>query len=349
MATTAGGTYYAASTETLTAYPALSLNLANQLESRLAAKLAGVKADTAPATPATNDVWLDTSGAAGVWKIWNGSAWVSFSGAGLLTSADVSSTTGSPTITSGGGYTVYKFTGSGSITFGKAGLCDVLVVGGGGAGGANNAKTSVSGRGGGGAGGYIENTFYLPSGTSTITIGGGGSGVAGPATNGVTTRVSYLYSIGGARGKGEEAYGGSTSTAMVGGSGGGGWNSLAANTGTSAQGFDGGAMSGSTGGGGGGAGEAGSTDGAGEGGDGTDSSIDGSSTTRGGGGGGGSTTSGRGGTGGGGAGGSTDAAGSNASVNTGGGGGGAGNSSGTAYIRDGGNGGSGIVIVRVVT
>lgn len=43
MATTAGGTYYAASSEPVSGFPAISLNLANQLESRLAAK-----ADNAP-------------------------------------------------------------------------------------------------------------------------------------------------------------------------------------------------------------------------------------------------------------------------------------------------------------
>jgi len=40
MAQTAGGTYYAASSELVSSWPATSLNLANQLESRFAAKLA---------------------------------------------------------------------------------------------------------------------------------------------------------------------------------------------------------------------------------------------------------------------------------------------------------------------
>ena len=55
-------------------------------------------------------------------------------GAATLTSADVTSTTGSPTITTSGANTIYTFTGSGTMVLGKAGLCDALVVGGGGGG-----------------------------------------------------------------------------------------------------------------------------------------------------------------------------------------------------------------------
>ena len=48
MAQTAGGTYYAASTELVSSWPATSLDLANQLETRFAAKL-----DTPPAYATT--------------------------------------------------------------------------------------------------------------------------------------------------------------------------------------------------------------------------------------------------------------------------------------------------------
>ena len=56
---------------------------------------------------------------------------------GGIGKATVTGTTGSPTVDSASraGKTIYKFTGSGSITVGTAGSCEVLVVGGGGGGG----------------------------------------------------------------------------------------------------------------------------------------------------------------------------------------------------------------------
>ena len=75
--------------------------------------------------------------------------------------ATVTGTTGSPTVdtSSRAGKTIYKFTGSGTITVGVGGTCEYLVIGGG----------HVNG-----AGGYIYNTSgVLPAGTLTVTIGAG--------------------------------------------------------------------------------------------------------------------------------------------------------------------------------
>jgi hypothetical protein len=95
--------------------------------------------------------------------------------------ATVTSTTGSPTVdtSSRPGKTIYKFTGSGSITVGVAGTCEYLVIGGG----------AVNG-----AGGLIYNTSaVLPAGTLTVTIGAG-IGFAG-ATNGGSSNPSRLGDV----------------------------------------------------------------------------------------------------------------------------------------------------------
>jgi hypothetical protein len=100
--------------------------------------------------------------------------------AGGIPKATYTATTGSPTIDTStrAGKTIIKYTGSGSITIGTGGTCEVLVVAGGGA-GSNNTSGA-----GGGAGGYYYNTsFLIPSGTLTVTVGAGGtitSSVAAP-------------------------------------------------------------------------------------------------------------------------------------------------------------------------
>ena len=82
-------------------------------------------------------------------------------GGGGIGKATVTETTGSPTIDSStrSPKTIYKFTGSGSITIGTAGTAEVLIVGGGGGGGGGD-----NGGGGGGAGGYVYSASqFLPA------------------------------------------------------------------------------------------------------------------------------------------------------------------------------------------
>ena len=154
-----------------------------------------------------------------------------------------------------GGYQVLTFNGSGSFTITGAPLiCDVLLVAGGGGGGGRAG-------GGGGAGGFV---FYkdveLSAGVKTVTVGAGGT--AGASDNvggsGGNTSVTGLTSaVGGGGGAGDGAV-----LATGGGSGGGGGYTGGSKhipgTGTTNQGFAGGAgTSPYKCGGGGGAGEPG--------------------------------------------------------------------------------------------
>ena len=259
--------------------------------------------------------------------------------------AVISSTTGSPTITTDGTATIYKFTGDGTIVVGTAGVATVLTVGSGGGGGRAG--------GGGGGGSVLKNTVNLTAQTYTIKVAAGGAGSIVNFTSGSEALPSYLTgtdvflaSPSGGGGGGGTA---NTVTTLGGSSGGGGQAATsftpqtASNT---AFGYTGGVgvSGGNAYGGGGGAGAVGTagvgTTG-GNGGAGASDSITGSAVLYGmGGGGGASGTAGTAPTNGGnGSIGVANA--SNGAANFGGGGGGAYSSG------NGGTGGSGVVIVRV--
>ena len=326
-------------------YPALGEDLAETLDEKLPTYAA-----TAPTSPSVGQVWIDSDDNLG--RVWTGTAWQIFSGAGPADFSDAA--TGTYTDT-GIDYKYLTFTASGTLTVTRAGLCDLLIIGGGGGGGRERA-------GGGGAGGYLAITQgYLPTGTLTVTVGAGGAGgISGSGNNafmgrnGAASRLGDFYAPGGGGGFGQTA-GGFGSGANGGSGGGAGGNQTGTGTGGTGVpviGNDGGPAtiggSGSGGGGGGGAGAVGGTfnnsANGGTGGAGTASSITGASVTRGGGGGGSGATAGAGGAGGGGtSGNSTANAGTAGTVNTGGGGGG------NYSANTGGAGGSGVVIIRVRT
>jgi hypothetical protein len=263
--------------------------------------------------------------------------WVFIPFASGIAQATVTSTTGSPTITTVSGKTCYLFTGSGSIT-NTAGLMEVLAVGGA-AGGAPGG--GGVGGGGGGAGGHLySTTVYIPAGTTQIYVGAGGSGAAPGVNNGSASGIGVAIAAVGGGQAGTYNVNGSS-----GGSGGGGGatnTSTPGGTGFAPQGNDGGVGSPVPfrGGGGGGSSAVGATGlASGNGGAGTANSITGTSVTRAGGGGGSGPTPGTGGAGGGGNGNNAGAGANGSPANSGGGGGGG--SSGS----NGGNGASGVVIL----
>lgn len=241
-----------------------------------------------------------------------------------------------------------------------------LVIAGGGGGGNDEG-------GGGGAGGFIESTTvaWNYSDLITIKVGQGGHGSIGdvsnnatsitlPGENGQSSQLANIVAIGGGGGGSSNNVNNDPDRAgRNGGSGGGGagesYSGRSPGSGTTGQGFSGGAgVSSGVGGGGGGAGEAGSTDGNGAGGDGMASTITGTSVTYAGGGGGGfGNTAGGvavvGGLGGGGTGGDINSANTAGTANTGGGGGGgcgdiACGPAGVSF--SGASGGSGVIIIR---
>ena len=267
--------------------------------------------------------------------------WVFLPFSGGSAAAVVSSTTGSPTITTDGTATIYKWTGDGTAVIGTGGLVKFWVIGGGGGGS----------MGGGGAGAACFAQGIVETGTLTIRVGAGGAGGGPSSTTGFLGLPSALgpFQASGGGGGAIDAGAG-----VAGGSGGGGGESSGAGgAGISPSGFAGGAgYSGSGanramggGGGGGGVGGAGTVSMGGAGGVGMATTITGATVTLAGGGGGGryAGSPGTGVNGGGNGGTSSGTDDTPGTINTGGGGGGTGSAGGTL----GSAGGSGIVYMRV--
>lgn len=190
--------------------------------------------------------------------------------------------TGTYTVMSVGGNSIYTFTGGGTFTPLFSGNVNVLVIGGGAGGG------STSAGGGGGAGGYQSNISYSVTSNTPINITVGAAGAV--SSNGGNTTFGTITAIGG--GTGGNGGAGIQSGANGGsGGGGGGFNgTFSPGTppgGTGSQGGNGGAGAGNQpsqygaggGGGAGGAGSGGSSSSGGTGGVGIANSISGSSIT----------------------------------------------------------------------
>lgn len=106
-------------------------------------------------------------------------------------SAVISSTTGSPTITTDAGATVYKFTGDGTFVVGTAGVARVLIVG------AGSGAYGSSGLGGGAGGMQDVSALYLPAGTYTVKVGAGTASGTANGTAGDSYIEGLLGSLGG--------------------------------------------------------------------------------------------------------------------------------------------------------
>ena len=118
--------------------------------------------------------------------------WVFLPFSGGSAPAVISGTTGSPTITTDAGATVYKFTGDGTFTVGTAGVARVLLVG------AGSGAYGSAGLGGGAGGMQDVSALYLPAGTYTVKVG---AGTASGTANG-TAGDSYIDGLVGSLGGG---------------------------------------------------------------------------------------------------------------------------------------------------
>ena len=116
----------------------------------------------------------------------------------------------SSSITVGGlNYTLLTFTSDSNLVVSKAGLFDVLLVGGGG--GSGGARASILSRAGAGsgAGGLIQSTLYLAAATYAVDVGAGGAGAANDTNgnSGAGSSIGTVISVagGGSGGTGDES------------------------------------------------------------------------------------------------------------------------------------------------
>jgi hypothetical protein len=202
--------------------------------------------------------------------------WVLTSGGGIPKAVFSSGGTTSSYSSGGITYSVRTFTATGTLVCSTAGLCDLLLVGGGA--GAGYTYTSTYRAGAGGGGQLLSlNNVYVPAGSYSIVIGAGGAAGVTPSgidfynvrgnNGGLTSMNGIALAIGG--GGGGYGYNGNDFVNQFGIPGGNGGGGGLSNSGTKyggpslAGGYAGGdaTVAGGSGGGGGGAGGAGATNG----------------------------------------------------------------------------------------
>lgn len=112
-----------------------------------------------------------------------------------VSSATGSFGTGTFTDSNGIAWDYYRFTGTGSITFGNPGFADILIVGGGG----GSTTDDDGNEAGGGAGAVRYGLQYVSPGTLSVAVGaGGGARTTGTrAGNGGPSTIGIFYAGGG--------------------------------------------------------------------------------------------------------------------------------------------------------
>jgi hypothetical protein len=129
--------------------------------------------------------------------------------------ATIVSATGSYTTATVGSYTVYQFSGNGTISINNAKSVFFAIIGGGASGGAPNYNGNASAGGGSGGGVYYNSTngtAFSAGATYTVTVGQGGTGV----TNSTSTWGPY-----GNAGGTTSIFGTGVGISVAGGNGGG--------------------------------------------------------------------------------------------------------------------------------
>ncbi len=112
----------------------------------------------------------------------------------FFSSRNISTVATGGTITTSGGYTIHRFTTSGTFELSSDKNIEYLVVGGGG-GGASGVAYVGSG-GGGGAGGMLTGSAVFTGGSYSVVVGAGGAS----NTSGGNSSVNSIIALGGGRG-----------------------------------------------------------------------------------------------------------------------------------------------------
>lgn len=166
-------------------YPALGENLAEKLDEKLPSYQA-----TAPASPSVGQIWIDSDDDTA--RVWDGVAWLSFSGARppVVDEANSTGVTFS-TLTNpdgdGKNYRLATMTSNCTLKVNTEGYAECMIIGGG------------SGTGGtgpwGGGGSIVDGLQLIPAATHSVVIGAGGAASDTATGNGGETKIGTVIRL----------------------------------------------------------------------------------------------------------------------------------------------------------